>query len=160
VAEIARRIKRYFINEAKSFASCSLHPYSFRWVTVAMSYGGCLGPRLIQFTFRNLIFPDDLVVFEKGNKPWSRFGSSRFWMLPGAIDMGSSVRGALSRLTIESHTGHSSSGGLRALLLHERVNNFRCKGIGEQTADDALRDIERKSRQAPPAQRHSVLVSE
>ena len=36
----------------------------------------------------------------------------------------------------------------RALLLHERVDDFRCKGIGEQTADDALRDIERKSRQA------------
>ena len=36
----------------------------------------------------------------------------------------------------------------RALLLHERADDFRCKGIGEQTADDALRDIERKSRQA------------
>ena len=66
VADKARRIKRYFINDAKSFASCSLHPCSFRWVTVALSYGGCLGPRLTQFTFRNLIFPDDLVVFEQG----------------------------------------------------------------------------------------------
>src|SRR6185369_13253229 len=36
----------------------------------------------------------------------------------------------------------------RALLLHERADDFRCKGIGEQSADDALRDIERKSRQA------------
>ena len=36
----------------------------------------------------------------------------------------------------------------RALLLHVRVDDFRCKGIGDQTADDALRDIERKSRQA------------
>ena len=36
----------------------------------------------------------------------------------------------------------------RALLLHERVDDFRCKGIGEQSADDALRDIERKSPQA------------
>jgi hypothetical protein len=31
VAEIARRIKRYFTNDAKSFGSCSLHPYSLRW---------------------------------------------------------------------------------------------------------------------------------
>jgi hypothetical protein len=36
----------------------------------------------------------------------------------------------------------------RALPLHERVDDFRCKGIGEQTPDDSLRDIERKSRQA------------
>ena len=35
-----------------------------------------------------------------------------------------------------------------ALPLHERVDDFWCKGIGEQTADDALSDIERKSRQA------------
>jgi hypothetical protein len=34
------------------------------------------------------------------------------------------------------------------LLLHERVIDFRSKGIGDQTADDALRDIQRKSRQA------------
>jgi hypothetical protein len=38
VAEIARKIKRHFINDAMSFGSCSLHPYSFRWVTVALSY--------------------------------------------------------------------------------------------------------------------------
>ena len=50
VRTAARKIKRYFINDAKSFGSCSLHPYSFRWVTVALSYGGCLGPRLTQFT--------------------------------------------------------------------------------------------------------------
>ena len=36
----------------------------------------------------------------------------------------------------------------RPLLLRERVNDFRRKGIGEQTADDALGDIERKRRQA------------
>src|SRR5580692_7824632 len=36
----------------------------------------------------------------------------------------------------------------RALLLHERVDDFRCKGIDGQLADDALRVIERKSRQA------------
>ena len=31
----------------------------------------------------------------------------------------------------------------RALPLHERVDDFRCRGIGEQTANNALRDIER-----------------
>ena len=36
----------------------------------------------------------------------------------------------------------------RPLLLRERVNDFRRKGIGEQTADNALRDIERKPRLA------------
>ena len=36
----------------------------------------------------------------------------------------------------------------RALLLHIKVDDFRCKGIGDQTANNALRDIERKSRQA------------
>jgi hypothetical protein len=36
----------------------------------------------------------------------------------------------------------------RPLLLHERVNDFRRNGIGDHTADDALRDIERRSRQA------------
>jgi hypothetical protein len=39
VAEIARKIKRYFIDATKSFGSCSLHPYFFRWVAVALSYG-------------------------------------------------------------------------------------------------------------------------
>ena len=34
------------------------------------------------------------------------------------------------------------------MLLHEKVNDFRWKGIGDQTANNALRDIERKSRQA------------
>ena len=34
------------------------------------------------------------------------------------------------------------------LLLHERVNDFRRKGIGDRTTDDALRGIERKSRQS------------
>src|ERR1700693_433057 len=36
----------------------------------------------------------------------------------------------------------------RPLLLYERVNDFRRKGIGDWTADDALHDIERKSRKA------------
>ena len=36
----------------------------------------------------------------------------------------------------------------RPLLLHERVNDFRRKGIGDRTADNALRGIERKSLQA------------
>jgi hypothetical protein len=36
----------------------------------------------------------------------------------------------------------------RPLLLHERVNDFRRKGIGDRTAADALRGIERKSRQS------------
>jgi hypothetical protein len=36
----------------------------------------------------------------------------------------------------------------RPLLRHERVNDFRRKGIGDRTADDALHGIERKSRQA------------
>ena len=57
VAEIARKIKRYFINDAKSFGSCSLHPYSFRWVTIALSYGDSLGAGSTQFTIRNLMFP-------------------------------------------------------------------------------------------------------
>jgi len=35
-----------------------------------------------------------------------------------------------------------------ALLLRERVNDFRRKGIGDRTADDALHGIERKSLQA------------
>src|ERR1700722_15289947 len=34
------------------------------------------------------------------------------------------------------------------LLLHETVNDFRRKGISDQTTDDPLRDIARKSRQA------------
>jgi hypothetical protein len=34
------------------------------------------------------------------------------------------------------------------LLLHERVDDFRFNRIGEQKADDALRDVGRKSRQA------------
>jgi len=34
------------------------------------------------------------------------------------------------------------------LKLIEKVDDFRCRGIGEQTANNALRDIERKSRQA------------
>jgi hypothetical protein len=82
VAEKARKIKRYFINDAKSFGSCSLHPYSFRRVTVALSYA-----RSTQFTFRNLIFPDDLVVFEQGNQPWSRFGSSLFGLLDEELEL-------------------------------------------------------------------------
>ena len=36
----------------------------------------------------------------------------------------------------------------RPLLLHERVNDFWRKGIGDRTADDALRGIERKPRQS------------
>ena len=36
----------------------------------------------------------------------------------------------------------------RPLLLHERMDDFRCKGIGDQTADDAMRAIGRKSRQS------------
>jgi hypothetical protein len=36
----------------------------------------------------------------------------------------------------------------RPLLLHERVNDFRRKGIGDRTADDALHGIDRKSLQA------------
>jgi hypothetical protein len=36
----------------------------------------------------------------------------------------------------------------RPLLLHERVNDFRRKGIGDRTADDDLVGIERKSLQA------------
>ena len=36
----------------------------------------------------------------------------------------------------------------RPWLLHERVNDFRRKGIGDRTADDSLRGIERKSLQA------------
>jgi hypothetical protein len=36
----------------------------------------------------------------------------------------------------------------RPLLLHERVNDFRRKGIGDRTPDDALRGIERTSRQS------------
>ena len=46
----------------------------------------------------------------------------------------------------EVHQGSDQKN--RPLLLHERVNDFQRKGIGDQTADDALRDIERKSRQA------------
>jgi hypothetical protein len=34
------------------------------------------------------------------------------------------------------------------LLLHERVNDFRRKGIGDRTADNALHSIERNSLQA------------
>jgi hypothetical protein len=34
------------------------------------------------------------------------------------------------------------------LKLIERVIDFRSRGIGDQTADDAFRDMERKSRQA------------
>jgi hypothetical protein len=87
VAETARKIKRYFINDAKSFGSCSLHPYSFRWVTIALSYGDSLGARSTQFTIRNLMFPDDLVVFEQGNQPWSRFGSSHFELLDEELEL-------------------------------------------------------------------------
>ena len=87
VAEIARKIKRYFINDAKSFGSCSLHPYSFRWVTIALSYGDSRGARSTQFAIRNLIFPDDLVVFEQGNQPWSRFGSSHFELLDEELEL-------------------------------------------------------------------------
>ena len=36
----------------------------------------------------------------------------------------------------------------RPLLLHERVNDFRRKGIGDRTGDDALHGIGRKSLQA------------
>jgi hypothetical protein len=36
----------------------------------------------------------------------------------------------------------------RPLLLYERVNDFRRKGIGDRTADNALHGIERKSLQA------------
>src|ERR1700675_4635276 len=48
----------------------------------------------------------------------------------------------------EVNQGHDDNQKNRALLLHKRADDFRCKGIGEQSADDALRDIERKSRQA------------
>jgi hypothetical protein len=34
-----RKIKRYFINDAKSFGSCSLEPYFFRCVAGAPPYG-------------------------------------------------------------------------------------------------------------------------
>ena len=46
----------------------------------------------------------------------------------------------------EVHQGSDEKN--RPLPLHERVNDFRCKGIGDQTAHDAMRAIERKSRQA------------
>ena len=46
----------------------------------------------------------------------------------------------------EVHQGSDQKN--RPLLLHERVNDFRRKGIGDRIADDALRGIERKSRQA------------
>jgi hypothetical protein len=48
----------------------------------------------------------------------------------------------------EVNQGSDDNQKNRALLLHKRADDFRCKGIGEQSADDALRDIERKSRQA------------
>ena len=71
VAEIARKIKRYFIDDAKSFGSCSLELYFFRRVTGALSYGDSLGASSTPFTIRTLMFPDDLVVVEQGNQPWS-----------------------------------------------------------------------------------------
>ena len=46
----------------------------------------------------------------------------------------------------EVHQGSDQKN--RPLLLHERVNDFRRKGIGDRTADDALRGIERKSLQS------------
>jgi hypothetical protein len=46
----------------------------------------------------------------------------------------------------EVHQGSDQKS--RPLLLHERVNDFRRKGFGDRTADDALRGIERKSRQS------------
>jgi len=45
-----------------------------------------LGPRSTQFTFRNLIFADDLVVFEQGNQPWSRIRSSLFGLLDEELE--------------------------------------------------------------------------
>ena len=44
MAEIARKIKRYFINDTKSFGFSSLEPYFLRWVTGALSYGDTSGP--------------------------------------------------------------------------------------------------------------------
>ena len=44
VAEIARKIKRYFINDTKSFGFSYLEPYFLRWVTGALSYGDTSGP--------------------------------------------------------------------------------------------------------------------
>ena len=59
-----------------------------------------------------------------------------------------SAKKAQSEVNQRSDDNEDDNQENRALPLHERVDDFRCKGIGKQTPDDALRDIERKSRQA------------
>ena len=57
-------------------------------------------------------------------------------------------RESFLRLGRDQHRSNDNENNSQILLLHERVIDFRSKGIGDQTADDALRDIQRKSRQA------------
>jgi len=57
-------------------------------------------------------------------------------------------RESFLRLGREQQGSDDNENNSQILLLHERVIDFRSKGIGDQTADDALRDIQRKSRQA------------
>jgi hypothetical protein len=57
-------------------------------------------------------------------------------------------RESFLRLGRDQHGSDDNENNSQILLLHQRVIDFRSKGIGDQTADDALRDIQRKSRQA------------
>jgi hypothetical protein len=57
-------------------------------------------------------------------------------------------RESFLRLGRDQHRSDDNENNSQILLLHERGIDFRSKGIGDQTADDALRDIQRKSRQA------------
>jgi hypothetical protein len=57
-------------------------------------------------------------------------------------------RESFLRLRRDQQGSDDNENNSQILLLHERVIDFRSKGIGDQTADDALRDIQRKSRQA------------
>ena len=57
-------------------------------------------------------------------------------------------RESFLRLRGDQQESDDNENNSQILLLHERVIDFRSKGIGDQTADDALRDIQRKSRQA------------
>jgi hypothetical protein len=57
-------------------------------------------------------------------------------------------RESFLRLRRDQQGSDDNKNNSQILLLHERVIDFRSKGIGDQTADDALRDIQRKSRQA------------
>jgi hypothetical protein len=57
-------------------------------------------------------------------------------------------RESFLRLGSDQQGSDDNENNSQILLLRERVIDFRSKGIGDQTADDALRDIQRKSRQA------------